>query len=724
MSSIAAVKQNKREFTMQNYCSYIFIAFASIFIALYGESFYEICRGYYSGEYFGLITSSITLGVFARTFLIFLISLAVSFAFFKQWKHLSKYIFRFRYLIAGVILAAFTLFEISGSSVACWSPYLNEPASSTTLFGIPRAIRSDEWLVNLPTFLSQSFNDYSSSSSILRGAATDTTIPISAPSWSLATFFHPFQWGYLLFGPAKGVAFEWTSAKLALILVSFECAMLYTRKNKALSAAAALMLSFSPLILWWNTGAALIFGQGLVLSLHFLINKPDSKTKFFASVVLAWLAGCFLMMMYPAWQVPFFFIFALFGIWVILNYRQNNKGNPLDSRTFVPKKSIPILLICCLVVAIMIIFVFIEARDALAATTSTAYPSGRISTGGGLIPFLFSYGSSLFLPLSINPINASELSVMFTLFPLGLVAGCIRSFKHKDILSRLLITLEIVFLVYGIFGFPEWLSKITLFSYIPTQRLLFPLGCIDIFLLIRSLSQNNSLQREPRPSTIGFAAIISLLIFVACLAGSSLDMPLAEKTTLLFVIILVCVPCFLSLIAKFSINLFATSIVCVLLTTGLCVNPIQKGLSPLTGSALYFDVEQIAKSDKEGLWIAEDTIAMANFCIAAGAPTINSTNAYPYLERWREFDQEGNYADIYNRYAHIILSLQNDTPTAFLLQQDDAFRVSLNWNDMKKLNVRYILTQKEYEASPTDEIELSLIARNNGYNIYSTSYIK
>lgn len=694
----------------------------STFVALYGESFYEVCRGYYSGEYLGLVTSTMTFGVAIRTLLLFLISVAASFVFYKQWGHVSEYVYRFRYLIAGVVLAVFTLFEISGSSVGCWSSYLNEPASSTTLFGIPRAIRSDEWLVNLPTFLSQSFNDYGSSSTILRGTATDTTMPISAPSWSLATLFHPFQWGYLLFGSAKGVAFEWTSAKLALILLSFECAMLYTRKNKALSAAAALMLSFSPLILWWNTGAALIFGQGLVITLHHLIKKKDIKAKLLCSVALAWLAGCYLMMMYPAWQVPFFFIFAAFGIWVIIEYRKKVKEGLIESRTFAPRKSLPLLLLCCVIVVIIIALVFAGAHDALLATTSTAYPSGRISTGGGLIPYLFSYGSNLFLPLSIEQINASELSTMFTLFPLGLIAGCVRAFKYEDTLSRLLVALEIVFLIYGIFGFPEWLSRITLFSYIPTQRLLFPLGCIDIFLLIRALSQCSRLREGAHPGIFAIAGFISLLIFAACLASSSFDMPFAEKAALLIVIMLVCTSCTLSLFTKFSVNMFAASVACVLLTTGICVNPIQKGLDPLTNSALYSEIEHIVASDPKGLWIAEDTIAMANFCIAAGAPTINSTNAYPSLERWSAFDQNGDYAEIYNRYAHIIVSLQNDADTAFLLQQDDAFQISINWKDLEKLGAHYLLTQKEYPASPAENVELTLIANDNGYNIYSVGY--
>lgn len=710
----------------RTYLPLVFTLLLSIFVAIYGESFYEICRGYYSGNYNGLIVSSLTLGVFVRTVLLFIISFLIFLFIYKYYQRIFRFTYKFRYPLALLILAFFTTLEISGSSVACWIPYLNETAmESGTLFGIPRAIRSDEWLVNLPTFLSQAFNDYASSSAILRGAETNTTMPTSAPSWSLATFFHPFQWGYLLFGTAKGVAFDWTSSKLALILVSFECAMLYTRRNKMLSAAAAVMLSFSPLILWWNTGSVLIFGQGLVLSLYHFLHSNSIGKRVFISAIMAWLAGCYLMLLYPAWQVPFFFIFSLFGIWVVMGYRKETRTTSRPEGVFAPKRDLAILVLSCIAVTAMLLFVFFSAADALLATTSTAYPSGRISTGGNLLPTLFSYGSSLILPLSLDQINSSELSTMFTLFPIGFVAGCIRIYKSKgkDVLTTLLVVLEAVFLLYGILGFPEWLSRITLFSHVPTARLLFPLGSIDIILVIRAISQTEK-KKSLRKASYILPVIVSFVIYALCLAGASFEIFFAGKIALFIALILVVSTALASLtdgIAS-SHRCFVASVCVVLLVSGVCVNPIQKGLGPLVDNELYSTVEEISSTSNGELWLAEDSIALGNFCIAAGAPTINSVNAYPNLERWQTLDPEGNAEQVYNRYAHIVVSLSH-TDTVFTLIQDDAFRIDLNWGDLQTLDVKYLITPKDHPQNPTENIELEPEAKVDGYNIYKIKYL-
>lgn len=690
----------------------------SVFVAVYGEMFYEVSRGYHQGDYFGLITSSISIGVIARTTLLFIVCISLFFILSKKGKRIPSLLYRYRYLAAAVILALCTTFEISNSSIACWAPYLNETGTAGTVFGIPRAIRSDEWLVNVPIYLSQAFNNWDISSSILRAAETNTTMPIYAPSWSLATVFHPFQWGYLLFGPEKGMAFDWTASRLALFLVSFECAMLYTRRSKTLSLAAAVLLSFSPMMLWWGSGTSIVFGQALVLVLHRFLNKDGLGQKILSSSLLAWLAGCYLMILYPAWIVPFFFVFALFGIWVILEHASAHKAHHETQPTFHPKRDLAILGTCIVAVAALVVLVFADAQDALTATSSTVYPSGRVSTGGGLLDQLFIYGADLFLPLSIQPINASELSVVFTLFPLGLIAGCIAAVKHKDRLSAMLVILELVFLAYGIFGFPEWLSKITLFSYIPTQRLLLPLGCIDVFLLIRTLSDHKPLCSQKAPCG-AIAGIIAASLSFICLLAIPFETVLAEQTAMLIAVFVSAFLASLSLLAKKDRvrPLFATAICVIILTTGACVNPIQKGLAPITESGIYQAVRSVVSKDPEALWISENSV-IANLCLAAGAPTINSTNMYPNLERWHKLDPTGRYEEAYNRYAHISVTLESEEPTSMNLIQEDSFGINLNWQDLDKLDATYLVTAQNYPDNPAEGIVLERLANESGFYIY------
>ena len=701
------------------------IVFSALFFSLYSEIFWEILRGFESQDYFGLLTSDFSLGVCVRVALLFTLAFVLGAVIKRFAKPICSFLYRFRYAIAFSILGFCTIFEISGSSLGCWSEYIQGGANSGVLFGIPRAIRSDEWLVNLTLALSQEYNNFGLVSDIARGTSTITSMPVNAPSWSIITAFHPFQWGYLLFGTAKGLAFEWVSLKLAIFLISFECAMLYTKKNKALSVVAAALLAFSPLIQWWNTGTVLVFGQGLVLALHSFLYARKGWHRTVSAFLIAWLAGCFFFLLYPAWEVPFFFVFALMGIWVIVQYRRDTKKDP-GMKGFVLKQDSFVLALFCVLAIVGSALAFFDANDALLATQNTVYPAGRISVGGDLGSYLFGYGASLLLPLTTEAVNTSELSMMFTLFPLGLILGCIQAYRKRDTLLVVLIALEVFFLAYGVLGFPEWLSKITLMSYVPSPRLLFPLGCLDIIILTRSLSLFRSSKKvvlspgRSRRLLCAVTVIAIVLISSLCVSWNWSYFPFVSKALLVVTIMLLVIEIAMLLVLRNDVleNCLAATIVIVVGVSGMCVNPIQQGLGSLTDNELYQEVSSIA-SHSSGLWVAEDSITMADFCIAAGAPTINSTNMYPDMNRWHLLDPDGSEEHIYNRYAHIIVDVAPDgTEPAFELVQEDVFKLTVSCDDLLKIGVTYLVTPETHPEAYDDGTSIQLLQHANGYNIY------
>ena len=95
----------------------------------------------------------------------------------------------------------------------------------------------------------------------------------------------------------------------------------------------------------------------------------------------------------------------------------------------------------------------------------------------------------------------------------------------------------------------------------------------------------------------------------------------------------------------------------------------------------------------------------------AGAKTVNSTNVYPALDVWSEIapDQE----EIYNRYAHISVSITKEK-TSFELIQPDFIKLNIKFKDLRKIGVGYMVTQTDF--SGYEEVEL--ITTVLGYNIY------
>ncbi len=106
-----------------------------------------------------------------------------------------------------------------------------------------------------------------------------------------------------------------------------------------------------------------------------------------------------------------------------------------------------------------------------------------------------------------------------------------------------------------------------------------------------------------------------------------------------------------------------------------------------------------------------------NFPIMFGAPTINSINVYPNLARWELLDPRGNERKTYNRYAHILITMQ-DNPTNFVLQSVDTFRVNLQSSDIKKLNIKYILSRNALNKYSTNDTVIQTVFEDSGIYVY------
>ena len=85
-------------------------------------------------------------------------------------------------------------------------------------------------------------------------------------------------------------------------------------------------------------------------------------------------------------------------------------------------------------------------------------------------------------------------------------------------------------------------------------------------------------------------------------------------------------------------------------------------------------------------------------------------------------NQDFQYEEIYNRYAHISVDIQTDSPTYFELVFLDHFKVNLNINDLKTLDVEYILSSNDLEQHNDENQTFNLIEQEGDYKIYQVVY--
>ena len=693
----------------------IILAVTSLCVAVYTEAFLE--AGYYArtGVLSGFVYANPQVIHFIRLGLIWMCIASLGLLLWKIHSPILRIAYRYRYLIALVVLIVCVLFEISGSSIACMGRQIGSDDSGT-LFGIPRLIRSDEYATVTPFTFSQYYNysgQYPYFSETIRGTMTDTFISYGLPSWNICTLFRPFLWGYLLLGPAKGLSFFWVARLLTLFLVSFEFAMVYTKKGKWLSLSAAVLISLAPAVQWWfavcGLAEMLVFCQGALLCAYHYMRTKKNGIRMTSAGLFVLCFGGYIFALYPAWQLSIGYVFIALMAYIILENRK--------SFIFNWKREMLVFATALLILSASVLYILSKSSGTIDAIMNTVYPGSRSDTGGNGFLGLFKYGASIFFPLTGQNLNTNtcEASAFFDLFPLGILLSLyVIIFEKKT--DRMLIPLlaaQGILLCYCILGFPEFLAKITLLKYCPTNRALIAVGFINILLLIRSLAVAKRKPRLIAAAVLSFVMAIGVGLLCRSATGDYIGKLFgAVMVAVLFIGFL------LTFIARSTgwRKLFTLFCAVVMAVSGGLVNPVQKGVDVIYQNELIQSIMSVAEKD-HGLWIVEGGYPMTNVPILAGAPTINSTNVYPNLDRWQLLDPDGQYEDVYNRYAHIAVDLTTEK-TRFDLIQADSLLLTLNFKDLKILNVKYILTAEDYSSQECADMGYQLIAQDEGYNIY------
>lgn len=650
---------------------------------------------------------------------LFLVMMFISLHFIVDLKELYSFLYKWRFVIGAGLVVFGVVFNLNGSSIARWADFVSTP-DTHTLFGSARPIRSDEYGVLTSFSISQGYgsNSYSWFSNIIRGDYTDTFIIYGQPVKNiLSILFRPFLTGYLIFGASRGLAFFWWGRFVGVWLVTFELSMLITDRKKNLSFLGATLCALSPVLQWWfainGLAEMMIFGGLAVLMLHHFMTDEVFWHRIIYLLVLYCCAGGYIMTFYPAWMIPMAYAYLALVIWVFITDFKKCHLKWYDI--------VSIIAVLALFGGSMF-YIFSMSGDTVNLVLNTAYPSKRTELGGGYMSGFFkSFGNLLFTSQTEGiPGNVCESAVFFDFFPLGIIGALfvMIRYKKKDWLLILLMILETVLGIYIVFGLPEILAKITLLSMSMSKRAIIGAGYINILLLLRSMS----LYRKEPSNKITFLICTAYTLVISIIN----KIIYGDYLSHLFLIIIVLV----SFIAAYTvlkskskpthIVIFTTVL---LLCTTANVNPIQRGTADVTKTELATTIQDIVNNDSEGKWIVDSiTYPMTNYTIMQGAPTINSTNVYPDLDRWSKFDKDGKYETIYNRYAHIAINMvssQTDTSeNKFELYAPDAFRVYLNADELYGLDVRYVFTDRSLEGLSTDNTSVSLITSKQGYNIY------
>ena len=609
-------------------------------------------------------------------------------------------IYKYRFVLSFLLLIMLVSFKISGSSMGCWKLFLGDGESGIRL-GEPRVWRSDEWGTLTPLCFRQQYNTlgaYNRYSQTLGSILTDNMLVYGQPSWDILTLFRPFYWGYLFFGSERGLSWFWCSRLIVLFLSWFELGMLITDGQKKLSVMLSVCVSFAPFLQWWfainGLVEMLIYGACFVLGSNYLVSRAFNPRKIAVVVGMAVCAVGYVLTFYPTWMVPVAWGFVPLFLWVVI-WKFNRK---VLRRVDV----VPWLLIFVITAAGLTVLA-VTSWDVIKAELNSVYPGNAPSSSGGTgLWWMMKYPISLVSRFSMNELIVENSSII-CFAPAGFILALwvIIKEKKKDPLLILLLGMNLFLAWYYCVGIPKWLAKILLLSFVNSNRGPQVLGFLRLTLFVRAVALK---EKAPKRWLAALAAVISSAVPMRLALGFTKYEPgglryeyfdTAEKILVVWAILAVVF--YLLYRARKSKYTMAVLGVCtVVLASSIWINPVAKGVPEITKSETMQQIRDLVKEDPKAIWLVVDMAYPAtNIPAMAGADCLNTTQTYPQKTRWEMLDQEGECEDIYNRYCHIRASL--GSKTMLELVSTDYVEVTLSPEDLKKLNIRYIVSTNDFD---------------------------
>lgn len=609
-------------------------------------------------------------------------------------------IYKYRFVLSFLLLIMLVSFKISGSSMGCWKLFLGDGESGIRL-GEPRVWRSDEWGTLTPLCFRQQYNTlgaYNRYSQTLGSILTDNMLVYGQPSWDILTLFRPFYWGYLFFGSERGLSWFWCSRLIVLFLSWFELGMLITDGQKKLSVMLSVCVSFAPFLQWWfainGLVEMLIYGACFVLGSNYLVSRAFNPRKIAVAVGMAVCAVGYVLTFYPTWMVPVAWGFVPLFLWVVIWKFNRNVLRRVDV--------VPWLLIFVITAAGLTVLA-VTSWDVIKAELNSVYPGNAPSSSGGTgLWWMMKYPISLVSRFSMNELIVENSSII-CFAPAGFILALwvIIKEKKKDPLLILLLGMNLFLAWYYCVGIPKWLAKILLLSFVNSNRGPQVLGFLRLTLFVRAVALK---EKAPKRWLAALAAVISSAVPMRLALGFTKYEPgglryeyfdTAEKIVVVWAILAVVF--YLLYRARKSKYTMAVLGVCtVVLASSIWINPVAKGVPEITKSETMQQIRDLVKEDPKAIWLVVDMAYPAtNIPAMAGADCLNTTQTYPQKTRWEMLDQEGECEDIYNRYCHIRASL--GSKTMLELVSTDYVEVTLSPEDLKKLNIRYIVSTNDFD---------------------------
>ncbi|MFD1824943.1 DUF7657 domain-containing protein [Mumia zhuanghuii] len=562
-----------------------------------------------------------------------------------------------------VVFAVAVVLGISGSSTGMWWRLFGEGPDPDLIAGDPRAIRSDEWLVQGSWLLSQTSQGFPATNHVFPGGM-DATVMNDAPSWDWSTAFRPHLWGSLVLGVDQGMAWRWWLPAFALLVAVHAFVVSMLPRQALLGPLLALAVLFQPLVQWWWLPVTTLAVSFAFAAMVAVVWGQRSAT-LTGVVIPAALAGLSAVAVAMSIYVPYILAVAYpalafaVGYWM---YEWRVTGTALRR---VARRAMPLVGAALVVVAVMGLWVWTR-RDTVEALLTTVYPGNRLTPTGradldylvGLLsgPFQASLADGRFEGLGTNQSTSSVVLLLSFYLTVPLIWVAWAQWRGRRVVDWLVVAIVAVHVLVVAFLFlPGWdaVAKILLLDraqFVRMRAAFLPLLVVAVVVLAARLGKLD--RRAPWWAATAAGATVVLPTAWVWDRLDAAGSPVVPSTSALVVtavltlaVVLVCLQCTR---AGAVLVLVASAVI------GAGVNPLYRGVFDLRDDTVSGRaVEEIAARDPQGAWVGVGSPTAMATVFAAGVRGYSGVQTYPSRVMWSQIDPMASNQQAWNRLAHM-----------------------------------------------------------------------
>ena len=494
---------------------------------------------------------------------------------------------------------------------------------------------------------------------------------------------------------------------LFLLFVTVILSLNLFTQNREFSLLAAIVVLFSPGIMWWSNMPALVLGKLIASGLLLFFFLFSVGSLYVRAIAVVWSGGLATSAFLTYAPLAIGFLITLLPIfWMLLKTKHLNRKEIFRGRQ----------LSMSVFIMIAPLYVYFSERSQIEGLANTFYPGDR-SFNSGKVDGLKWIFSGIFDVLILDrrqivSVNQSEFSLGFGIFiPLVILfvlsqSQLRRSASHVTLVGIMFIQLFWILI-------PASTNWIPLLSRVSPERMGLSLTISAPFVFFAILLSNLDLIKQ---NTIFKTSVfISVVLFFVVNSGAYVISQIVFSLRLYFVVFIAlwiaigtwCLMQTKMLQIRRGLYFFA---ILAFISSGF-INPIASQTSPVYGVE---PAAIITETPKSAIWASDNFVGDAYLMSHARVSISGQQLTGPNIDRWKVFDQNLENFQIWNKgQSYVLFNWQKQVNVTFREDQPDQINILINPCSpiLDLYKVEYLISSK-----PLDEFECVQLLNEEAIN--------